>query len=92
MDEQKNDVTFSKVREAIEIADRIERLKTFVHQRKKDLICTIGATRAVCVERNELQDYFHLEQIDKILYLITKDDDNWTAGRCCGEICGELRQ
>ena len=87
-----NDVTFSKVKEAIEIADRIEKLKAFVYEHKHDLIHTSGAVKAVCVDRNELQDYFHYEQLDGILYEITKTDKDWSVGRCCGNIFTELRQ
>ena len=32
-----NDVSFSQVKEALEIADRVERLRNYVFQKKKDL-------------------------------------------------------
>ena len=87
-----DDVTFSMVRKAIEIADRIEKLEKEVRQRKKDLIHTSGAIQAVCIDRNELQEYFHYDQLGGILYQITKPGKDWDVGRCCGEIFAYLRQ
>ncbi len=87
-----NDVTISKIMDAIEIANRVEELKKFVFNKRKDLIHEIGALRTVDVERNGVQDYFHYQQISDILYHITTPDKGWTVGRCCGEIITELRQ
>lgn len=90
MDNQ--DATFSKVREALEIADRVEKLRKYVNGRRKDLIHEIGAVRAVDVERNELQNYFHYEQINDILWHIVRPGNEWKVEQCCGNIMTELRQ
>ena len=71
-----NEVTFNQVKEALEIASRIEKIKNQIHQRKLDMTFKEDAAHRVRVD--DVGDYVMLDRLGKILYEITKNSDsNW---------------
>ncbi len=71
-----NENTFNQVKEALEIASRIESLKNYIHQRKQDITFKDDAAHRVRIE--EADSYVALDRLSKILYAITVYPyDNW---------------
>ena len=71
-----NEVTFNKVKEALEIASRIEKIKTQIHQRRLDMTFKDDAAHRVRIDN--VGEYIMLDRLGKILYEITKNSDtNW---------------
>lgn len=71
-----NNTTFNQVWEALEIANRIEKLGKHIHQRKLDMTFRDDAAHRVGVGNAE--EFVALDRLEQILYTITEHmEDHW---------------
>lgn len=71
-----NEVTFNQVKEALEIASRVEKVRDYIRGLKADMTFKDDAAQRVMV--NDTESYVALSRLSDILYELSKDANrNW---------------
>lgn len=76
---ENTEVTFNQVKEALEIASRVEKVRDYIYTLKADMTFKEDAAPRVRIDDVEL--YTALSRLNDILYELSRDANrNWNTG------------
>ena len=76
---ENTEVTFNQVKEALEIASRVEKVRDYIHELKADM--TYEDDAVLRVRTDDVELYTALSRLSDILYELSRDANrNWNHG------------